>query len=390
MSLAARLAEAPESPDPQRPKRDIPAGWEPGYVWDGTKGSITTAGLHERPKTWDEFIKDAGLDPEDVEVIEPVQVRGWDAPKAGGSVVRMHYYRLSVRKRNRSAANIDDLLARVKRAKPRKAETTDGGTFVVSLGDLQLGKMDGDGAEGTVDRVVQSIADALDRFRAVRRRTPISTVHIAWLGDCGEGFVSQGGDNAWRTTLTQTEQNRMVRRLMFHTVETFAPHVAQVTQLSVPGNHDQAVRFGKGGLTRYDDSHDVEAMVAVADALAMNPDAYGHVQTHTPGRDELTVTVETSGTIIAHAHGHMMRPGKHWDWWQGHAFNDQPVGRADILHVAHGHHLVVEQRGARTFVMSPAFEQESTWWRHKTGQTGNPGLLTYTTAHGRIGDLHVT
>jgi hypothetical protein len=377
----------------ERPKRQVPQGWEPGYVWTGSSGEITTPALSEKPRTWDDFIRDAGLDPAEVEVVEPVTVRGWDATqrtKDGTNVtVRLHGYKLQVRRRGASV-NVDEIVKAIKATKTRRKAPTGDSTFVVALGDLQIGKMDGDGPDGTVCRTAEGIELAAARLKAIRRGTPIGTVHLAWLGDCSEGFVSQGGDNAWRTVLTQTEQNRVVRNLMRFAVQQFAPLAERVTQTSVPGNHDQAVRFGKGGITRYDDSHDVEQMVALGDALTLNPTAYGHVQTHTPKRDELTVTLETSGTIITHAHGHMWRPGKHFEWWQGQAFGDHEPGRADILLSAHGHHLVVEQRGARTFIMTPALESESTWWRHRTGQSGNPGVLTFTTNAGRIGDLHVT
>jgi hypothetical protein len=396
VSLADRLVEAlaaPTADEPQRPAREIPRGWEPGYVWTGTTGTITTPGLTNQPRTWDEFLLDAGLNPETVEVVEPVTVRGWDATQRttdGANVtVRLHGYKLAVRRRG-VAVNLDDLLALVKRVKGREKRPQGDHAFVVALGDLQLGKMDGDGPEGTLARTVEGIDLAVARLRAVRRNLPVGHVHLAWLGDCGEGFVSQGGDSAWRTVLTQTEQNRLVRRLMMYAIEQFAPLSDRVTQTAIPGNHDQAVRFGKGGTTRYDDSHDVEAMVAVADALTVNAAAFAHVQTLTPKRDELTTTTEIAGTILTHAHGHMWRPGQHFKWWEGQAFGDLPPGRADILLSAHGHHLTVEQRGARTYIIVPALECESTWWRHRTGQTGNPGVLTFTTNSGRIGDLHVT
>jgi hypothetical protein len=387
MSLADTLATPPQSDPARRPRPDAP-----GYAeWDGTQGYLNTPALTERPTTWDDYIRDAlpGIDPATVDVQEPVQVRGWDMPQAGGGIIRAHYYRLNLRHR-RPGPSIDELVKRVKRAKPPALKPAGQAAFLVALGDLQLGKMDGDGAAGTIDRTLAGLATAAARYKQQRKALSLGPIHLAWLGDCSEGFVSQGGDNAWRTTLTQTEQQRLVRRLMLHAVETFAPLTDTFTQVAVPGNHDQAVRFGGKGITRYDDSQDVESMHAVTDALTLNPDAYSHVKTYTPARDELTVTVDVAGTIVTHAHGHMWRPGKHFDWWSAQAFGDLPPGEADVLLSAHGHHLVIEQRGHRTFIMTPALESESTWWRHRTGQTGNPGILTLATRDGRVHDFTVT
>lgn len=378
-----------KSPSPDRADRDkpaIPKIGEPGtYEWDGNEGVINTPPTLERITTWDEYIRDAGLDPEEVEVIEPVNVRGWDAIKKEkdeygdlvSQVVKMHYYRLNVRRR-RPGPVIDDLLALIKKSRPAKRAVkpaADGATFVVGLGDFQLGKIDGDGAEGTVQRISDAMEASLENFKLLRKAgVPLSAVHLAYLGDCIEGFNSQNGANAWRTELTLTEQIKILRRLMFFSVELFAPETDQLSVVAVPGNHDEAVRFGNKGVTRYDDSFDTDALEAVGDALAQNPKAFGHVNIYTPEPDELTVTLETSGTILAHAHGHKFR-NKPWDWWKGQHFGDQPVGEADVLLAGHLHHYIFEVRDKRTFIQVPAMESESVWYRHQKGERGAPGLL---------------
>src|ERR1700754_3407793 len=100
---------------------------------------------------------------------------------------------------------------------------------------------------------------------------------------------------------------------MLHAVELFAPLAGRVSMAAVPGNHGEAVRFAGRGVTRYDDSHDTEALIAVHDAAQLNPAAFGHVEFYVPQTDELTVVVDFAGTIVAHAHGHQWRPGKHFD-----------------------------------------------------------------------------
>lgn len=384
MPLSDRMIAAPEQPEPVTRNRSE----GPGYVeYDGAKGHLNTPVLGERPTTYDAFIREAGLDPADVAVVEPVSVRGWQvqAKQEDGTVALTwaHYYRLNLVQR-RPGPSITDLLGRVKKAKAHKAKPGNGGALVIALGDLQLGKADGDGTAGIVDRIMASLAAAGEAAKSHG-----GPIHIGVLGDCVEGFTSQSGANAWRTTLTMTEQIRLFRRILLHAVEAFAPLTDDLTIAAVPGNHGETVRFGGKGITRYDDSHDTESLHAVADALALNTAAYGHVRCFTPAKDELTVTLDVAGTKIGHAHGHSWRNGKHFDWWSGQSFGDHQVGQADLLLAGHNHHLLIQQQSRRTFIQVPAMESESTWWRHATGQSGKPGIVLLHTSGGSIDNLSV-
>ncbi|MFE5663431.1 hypothetical protein ACFQ7W_05815 [Streptomyces niveus] len=283
--------------------------------------------------------------------------------------------------------SLDELLAAITQydGVPTIGDHADGShTYIVALGDMQFGKIDGDGVEGTLQRTIACINRAADLLDEYRNRFDIGHVHIAWLGDHIEGFVSQGGANTWRTRLTLNEQIRLTRRVMLHALLTFAPMVSRLTMAAVPGNHGEAVRFMGKGVTRYDDSHDTESLIAVKDAADLNPERFGHVEFYVPDTDELTVVVECSGTVVAHAHGHQWRPGKHIDWWKGQAFNrESAMHQADLLLAGHLHHEHVDSDGPRTFIQPPAMESESTWWRHAKGTTGAPGLIVAVTKDGR-------
>ncbi|AVO22527.1 MRE11 double-strand break endo/exonuclease [Streptomyces phage Paedore] len=258
-------------------------------------------------------------------------------------------------------------------------------TYIVALGDMQFGKIDGDGVEGTLQRVIDCLDEAAELLSLYRYRFAIRHVHIAWLGDHIEGFVSQGGANTWRTQLTLNEQIRLTRRVMLHALLLFAPLCERLTMAAVPGNHGEAVRINGKGVTRYDDSHDTESLIAVKDAAELNPDRFGHVEFYVPDTDELIVVVECSGTVVGHAHGHQWRPGKHFEWWKGQAFNQaSPMHLVDLLLAGHLHHEFVDSDGWRSFLQPPAMESESTWWRHSKGTTGAPGLIVAITKDGRV------
>ncbi|MFF3249763.1 hypothetical protein ACFYWP_01865 [Actinacidiphila glaucinigra] len=282
---------------------------------------------------------------------------------------------------------IDELLAVIDRQHTEPALTEIDGeyTFIVAIGDMQFGKVDGDGIEGTVARTIASLDRAVELLVEYRRRFNIEHVHMAWLGDHVEGFVSQGGANTWRTQLTLTEQIRLTRRVMLHGILGFAPLVNRLTVAAVPGNHGEAVRINGKGVTRYDDSHDTESLIAVKDATDLSPERFANVEFFVPDTDELTVVVECSGTVVAHAHGHQWRPGKHFEWWKGQAFNrDSAMHQADLLLAGHLHHEFIDTDGWRTFIQPPAMESESTWWRHAKGTSGAPGLIVAVTKDGRV------
>ncbi|MFI0984997.1 hypothetical protein [Streptomyces exfoliatus] len=282
--------------------------------------------------------------------------------------------------------SVDELLRVFEEAPAEKPEPVHGEhTFVVALGDMQFGKIDGDGPEGTLLRALQCVEKAVNAFHEYAERFPIDHVHLAWLGDHVEGFVSQGGANTWRTRLTLTEQIRLTRRLMAHAIIRFAPLVSRLTVVAVPGNHGEAVRPGGKGVTRYDDSHDTDALVSVGEAPSLAGEEFAHVEIFVPDTDELTVVVDCSGTVVAHAHGHQWRPGKHFEWWRGQAFDKtSAMHTADLLLAAHLHHEFVDTDGPRTFVQIPAMESESTWWRHRKGTRGAPGLMVMVTRNGDV------
>lgn len=318
-----------------------------------------------------DYLKEEGLNPDEWEATHFRKIKYGE----GMESVKFSYRRVGYLDPERP--DVSELIAVVKKSRPsRKSEGLTGEhAFVLALGDMQFGKVDGDGPEGALNRALRYIDTAATTLGSLRKRFGIDQVHIAWLGDHIEGFVSQGGANTWRTHLTLNEQIRLTRRVMLYAVEVFAPLARKVTVAAVPGNHGEPQRFQGKGVTRYDDSHDTEALVAVSEACALNEKAFGHVEFYVPANDEMTVVLEMADTVVGHVHGHQWRPGKHLQWWQGQAFGGSPLADAQVLLAGHLHHFLVDTSGPRTFVQVPALEGESTWWRHATGERGNPGAV---------------
>jgi hypothetical protein len=367
-----------------------PSGWEPGVAWDGHAGTLTTQPLDSAPSDWAELLAVWDLDPEEYEVVEPVQYRAWDANLGEGNVQRLYYYRATIRRRRLLAGSVDELLAAIGKHRPKKVEASgDGASFMVLTGDTQIGKIDGDGSAGTVERFLTKTDASIRRLKELRRSgRAVDTITLPWLGDCIEGNVSQGGSlaAAGRTDLTLTEQIRVYRRLMLHQVKAFSGLAERIVVPVIPGNHDEAERQGKS-VRRYDDSWAVEVGVAVADALDL-AGGFEHVSFVFPERDELTITLDVSGTICGFAHGHQFRRDA-MKWWAGQAHGMQPIGDATLLFGAHFHHLRIEQGGAKSFIQIPALDGGSQWWKHVTGQDAPAGMVSLLVGAGGWTDLAV-
>lgn len=326
-----------------------------------------------------DILREMGVDPETFQVVGSAGISKWMTP--AGDWLTSYRVRIEKISEEESEKDLDDILDLIKDVKPSPNNKLNGDhTFVFAAGDLQLGKSDGDGTEGIVRRYRESLQKAVDK--ATELSDTYGPILISWVGDCIEGMVSQGGRNARRTHLTTTQQVKLLRRLMTETIKAFAPLTDDLQVVSVPGNHDEAQR--EPVTTDYSDSWAVDALAAVSEALEFNPEAFGHVKVHLVPYDELTLTVTSSGSTITHAHGHQWNRGKHFEWWSGQHWGDHEPGKADILICGHYHTGAVEQENFKHMVRTPSFEQESTYFRHRTGKVGNPSAVTFLTKDGTL------
>jgi predicted phosphodiesterase len=255
--------------------------------------------------------------------------------------------------------------------------------FVFAVGDLQLGKSDGDGTAGTVKRYMQSVQNAVDKVH--RFQDEIGPIHLSFVGDLIEGMVSQGGRQARRTELTTTQQVQLLQELFIYTIKAFAPLTDVLTIDSVPGNHDQAQREPVS--TDPSDSWAVQALASIQLSLKEFGDPYlfGHVSFGIVPYDEDTLTRFVAGTKIVQVHGDQWNKGKHWDWLKGQVFNrNSPMVGVHVLIHGHNHTGMVEQENDMFTIRTPSFESESNYYRRRAGSTGNPSAVTFLTKDGDV------
>lgn len=375
-----------------------PKGWEPGINAQDPDHILITTGPVAKIEDESEWAK---LAETMMTVPAGFRVRlvaashdpaAWHRDKQGEDAVTRPVWRYRfVVEAHLASIPVDDLLAEIKRWRPSKRVLPTGDdAFVIAPGDLQLGKIDGGGSPAIVARFQEKIYAAVERLKQLRKSgASVGQIVLALLGDCIEGYSSQGGRLAKRTDLSLTEMVRVYRRLVLWAIKLLAPLCDRLVVVAIPGNHDEAVRLGNEMATSYDDSWAIEGVVAVQDGIEQHAGPeFDHVAFAYPGRDELTVTLDVCGTIVGFAHGHQFKGG--WEkWWASQAHGCQPIGDSTLLLAGHLHHLIVTQPGSKSFIQVPAMDGGSVWWKHRTGQDSPPGLVTLVVGRGSWSDLAV-
>ena len=364
-----------------------PKGWEPGFEWDGSVGTITTAPLAERPKTWDEFITDAGLDPAEVEVIGPVNVRGWDMNMGGGEIRRAHYYRLNIIRR--SGLELPDLptIMRLARAAARRKAKTPPDQLperavVAVFADPQTGKV---ASRGGTEQLIARYAETLERLG--NYIADANAQQGVWLdaGDAVESFENTL-EQQQTNDLSLMSQVDVATALEFDGIDLLCRLLPRVVAAGVGSNHCRW-RSGKANMGTPGDDWGLHMLRQVhrwTNRLA--PEQYAHLSILVPKTHDETLALDVCGQIIGLAHGHQVNnPNQIPNWWTGQSHGGQPVADADILITGHFHHYRCEPVGrnphtdrSRWWMQAPTLDNGSDWFRHRKGYDSDPGMLVFT------------
>ncbi|WP_051549268.1 metallophosphatase family protein [Nocardioides sp. URHA0032] len=391
MSIEALVSAGPIATNAPHSRKAYPDGWQPRSDLDtATGGYIVTKPFEtgQEPQHED-VIREFGEDPNQW-IVTSVRRSKWQQREGGPWLEAIRINMLPTSGQRGDEHDHAALMSMIGKWKPAatKAIATDLGTFVAPAGDLQLGKPDGGGTRGTVDRFLRETEAICQRLRAdLPRGTKAAQIVLPWLGDCIEGVASQGGKLVMRLDLTPTQQVRVYRRLMWAQIKAFLPLAERIVIPVLPGNHDQAHRIGDKMATFNDDSWAIEGASAVMDGINEHDELGDRVSFLFPGHDELTICLDVAGTNIAMTHGHMFGrdPLK---WWNDQAGGRQPAGDADVLLAAHSHHLRVQDHGGgRLFMQIPALDGGSNWFRHARGDESRSRMISFWTSDGMVRGL---
>lgn len=383
MSLRDRLS-VPQAATARRPRTQAPKGFEPGIRYEGAEATEVTLQLREIPEDeqrWrEEITRVTSLPIPEHRKVELAQVRYWGAPEEP-----FIYCRFVITDREVDAPGLDvnDLIKTVKavrrKSAPKSAGTDRG--LVVAWADPQIGKV---GSRGDSEDLVDRIMSKLDLLDDYAKQMLCDSAYFIDVGDGLEGFENVASQLHTNDLAFPTQQ-RLLRRLSTEAIIRLARHHSRVVGAVVPSNHCNW-RRGKDQLGKPGDDFGVENMVAIADALALNPDAFGHVSFVIPNEWEETIALDVHGTILAVTHGHQVnRPDRIPDWWAKQVHGGQPASDADILLTGHFHTTRIQPTGrsshtgrAKWWLGAPTLDNGSDWYRLKAGSDSDPALMVFT------------
>lgn len=401
--LTKRLAalEAEQIPEASK-ERTAPSGWEPGVVWEGSHGTITTGAVDETPEGWDDLLRARGLDPEFYEIVGDTlrwcSWDGWKRDEQGEQAIStiQYSFKAEIRLKGKPSALPDECYQAARKAKKHKNPPPTGdSTLIIALSDWQTGNGDNGGVMAQAEAasaLVESIPQRLADLRRMGHN--IGTVCIAGLGDLVENCSGFYAAQPFRTQLDRRDQVKFVRRAVRDIFIATAPHAEKMIGVAVPGNHGENRQNGKS-FTTVHDNDDVAIFEQVAEILAVNPDAYGHVGWRLT-RDEVAVCLDLSGQHVAFTHGHVARPKGNaaetlWGWWEKQAMGRKygSVADANLLLAGHFHHLNVKEQEGRTVIVAPSLTQVSEYWADQNGVTTRVGTLSIVVAPDGWGEMNL-
>lgn len=370
----------------KRQRQEHPKGWEPQLNLD-KKVIITeptTKAENPEDHKFDQYLEKLGFNPKDFEIIEPFEVRTWDSNTANGKET-FYYYKAKIISKN--VVNEKDfdykaLLKEIKKSKPKPAAKTSGpSSFVVCLSDWQMGKRDGDGTAGIVERIEQMIPSVKERYKTLRKQgVELGTLYIYSLGDMIENCDGHYPMQTHTAEYDLRRQLMITRRLLAKAIKLWSKDFDNVVVACVPGNHGENRKDGKA-YTTFGDNFDVTLFDNLQELFAENK-AYDHVNFVIPDND-LWMTLNVSGKIIGLAHGHQFRTGGRYshqkaiNWLSNQAFGMTDMGDVDILISGHFHHLFIINEGKRVLMQCLSMDGGSDWFENLSGKKSFSGTLTF-------------
>lgn len=362
----------------------IPAGWEPFSEHTDSIGSAIVR-LPTPNSTARDLLISAGFDPDSWQISGPINTRRWMRYDQEW----LYYYKFDVIAGESPEVveeHVDDLVKRIRKRRVRKApifkeKATD--AFVFEASDWQIGKREGnDGTPETIERILSSIDQAVDRVKLLRRRG-LQMPHLlfAGLGDIGEGTCGFYPGQTFMIDRNRRDQGKINRELITTALDALTPLFEKTTVAVVGGNHGEN-RSPKGvRITDDADNDDCAYFEAVKEAFDRAGDNNIDWQIM---NDELSMAVFVGGVNVALTHGHLFeraRGGsaqmKAIDWWKGQDFGFQPARGSQILVSSHFHHFSAVTIGSRTHLQTPAKDPGSKWFRQARGEDSPPGTLTF-------------
>lgn len=364
--------------------RALPADYRP-HVELRDDGGVAATGLVDDTLITceDDLLAMAGLDPQAWE-LEPGTKRIW----AHNDSDRRSIY-FGFRKRDQHSELATWLASKIEPAKPtdRPAQTSSGSgdPLFIALADLQIGKTD---RLGGTPELIRRCDDVLARLVEQCSQDRPREIVLADLGDICENTSSHTSSSQAATNdLPVSEQLRVAARILMTYIITLRPLTDRMTVAAVRSNHGEE-RLADGKTNGGD--WGIMAAGIVQDAFRLIGDDDVTFRLQEPL--EAGVRVELGDLAIGLTHGHYARRvDRMGDWVAQQCGGLRPSVFDDCRVIVHGHyhHLTAASSRGRLILGCPAMESGSDWVAKRSGEYGDPGVLTFRERDGHLADLRV-
>jgi len=169
------------------PKVVAPDGWSPSVVFDGDGGEATLpAVVGDAPADVDGFLRDAGIDPDQIEIVGEPRVSRWQVARPF-PLEPVWHTAVKVRwRRKNSAVDLPLLYSLARKTRPSAPKVVSPGRALIVLwSDLQVGKVD---HRGGVDALLARVAETEARLVQLVKRTKPERIVFCDVGDTIENF----------------------------------------------------------------------------------------------------------------------------------------------------------------------------------------------------------
>lgn len=342
----------------------------PSVEVNGSETVVTTPGLFDG-QDYAEFLVEAGLDPNKIELVSPPRISRWQVFDGSWRTAYKLVFKTIVAD---SELNLPLLYSQAKKAaakqKAPKATNPDK-ALVILWSDLQVGKVASRG--GTPElliRVEESRQRILDYVKAEKP----SRIVFCDVGDLIEGFSNAADMHQLRTNdLSIQAQIDVSTTIIWDTLKSLSTLCQDIAYLTVGSNHCQwRVNKQKVG-TGLDDWG-----VHVGRTLARLSKEVGlPVKFYEPAEYDESLVHDVFGDNFHRLglfHGHQAsRPDGVPGWIMKQQFGNQAISAATIYASGHFHHLQVRELGnterntSRWWVQAKTMDNGSDWYRTSGG-----------------------
>lgn len=348
----------------------------PSVTIDGSQGEATTPGLKDG-QGYDEWLRDAGLDPSQVELVSPPRISRWQVFDGSWRTA----YKLVFRLINADQTVDLPLLYREAKKKAPKppAKTNQDRALVIAWSDLQIGKQD---HRGGLPEFLERIEATKARLVDLAKKEKPAKIVFCDVGDLIEGFANQADMQQLATnSISMMGQIDLATTIIWDTLRSLSAHCDDIAYLTVGSNHCQwRVNKQKVG-TGLDDwgVHIGRTLARLAQETGLP------IKFYEPAEWEESLVHDVFGDgfhRLGLFHGHQAnRPDGIPKFLEGSMMGNSPLASSTIWLSGHFHHLQCRQIGtsdrgtSRYWIQAMTLDNGSSWFKNNSGHDSDPGLV---------------